>query len=80
MADEAPELPAAIRLARLIVEVLRPGTNGRGERATRAEIVERLELADETVSDEELTETLERLTDTGQVTQVRRFDSAPSRM
>jgi hypothetical protein len=76
VADRPAEIPAAVRLARTVVEVARPG-NGRPNRATTAEIAERLHIADVDVSADELAAILQRLTDCGQLVQVQRSPSHP---
>jgi hypothetical protein len=75
--DKPAELPETIRLARTVVEVCRPGLPGRGERATRAEIKERLDLADVEISEERLSEIIRRLVDCGQLKQAQRSQAAP---
>jgi hypothetical protein len=68
--------PPVIGQAKLVTEVCRAG-NGRSNRASRQDIVERLAEADESISDEDLDLVLSYLTDTGHFGLVRRGDSAP---
>lgn len=72
-ADREPVVHPRIKLARLVPECVSPS----GSRPTKAQIAERLTLADEEVSDEQLSMIIQRLVDCGQLRMVQRQSSYP---
>jgi hypothetical protein len=76
-ADKATEVPAAIRLGRLVISVSQTVERLNDNRATQQQIADALLAADEEVGGKELSRTLRQLCDCGQMVQVRRFDTAP---
>jgi hypothetical protein len=71
----SPVVPPEVRVARVVVEVCRPGQPGRGTEASRDQIAERLAAADEDVPD--LEDVLTKLVDCGQLIPRQRTPGAP---
>jgi hypothetical protein len=66
-----------IVLGQVVVEAVRTGQPGRGTRASREEIVERLVAADVDVSDEQLSDIITRLVDVKQLEPTRKAFGYP---